>query len=241
MVFSAVQFYSTEAWRQFSYLNGRTVLGAGTLIAAPLVFTNGTLTSTPALGAMEFDGSALYITLDVAGTPTRSLILAGTSGGDTAATPNTIALRDGSADLYANVFHGIATSSYYADVAERYHSDMVLMAGDVVVFGGANEITMSTTERSNDVFGVVSSKPAVRMNDAAGNDDTHPYIALVGRIPCKVIGPVNKGDKLVTSGVAGVAMAETGALAPYTVFARALQSSNNTSVKLIEVALVGRA
>lgn len=55
--------------------------------------------------------------------------------------------------------------------------------------------------RSTKIAGVVSTKPAFAMNDAAGNSETHPFIALQGRVPCKVVGTVSKGDILVASDI----------------------------------------
>jgi hypothetical protein len=45
------------------------------------------------------------------------------------------------------------------------------------------------------------------MNSEAGSDETHPYIALKGRVPCKVQGYVKKGDLIVTSSTAGYGIA----------------------------------
>ena len=72
-------------------------------------------------------------------------------------------------------------------------------AGSVVCFGGDNEIEMSNEEASTKVAGVISTAPAFMMNKDAGNDDTHPYVALSGRVPCKVMGPIAKGDLLVSA------------------------------------------
>lgn len=106
--------------------------------------------------------------------------------------------------VYATTFNGTATSAQYADVAERYSIDNVrLEPGTVVVFGGKKEITESTLPYNTRVAGVISTKPGMMLNSEAGDDKTHPYIALVGRVPCKVYGVVMKGDLLVASGVPG--------------------------------------
>jgi hypothetical protein len=221
-----------------SYLNGPALFAAGTASAAPVRLQTGPLLTTPAVGAMEFDGSNIYITLDVGGTPTRSIIAAGNSGGSASAVPNTLALRDGNADIYANVFQGIASSARYADVAERYETDMLVEPGDVVVIGGAKEVTKSTVENDADVFGVVSTNPAYRMNEDAGDDTTHPFVAMLGRVPCKVVGKVKKGQRLVTSSVPGVAMAAVDTT-PGTAFARSLVTKDTDDVAVIEVVITG--
>jgi len=102
-------------------------------------------------------------------------------------------------------YYGTATAALYSDLAERYAADEKLEPGDVVKIGGYKEITKTKEEKDMDVFGVISTNPAYMMNEKAGNDDTHPYVALVGRVPCKVLGKVKKGDRLVSSDLPGVA------------------------------------
>ena len=115
--------------------------------------------------------------------------------------------------MYANTFNGTATAAQYADLAERYASEEVLEPGTVVEFGGEKEIVASEDENSHRVAGVVSTNPAHLMNADAGDDDSHPAIALAGRVPVKIVGPVYKGDLLVTSGRKGLAKANNVALA----------------------------
>ena len=113
----------------------------------------------------------------------------------------------GYANIRADVATLTATAARYADLAERYEADKKYDAGTVVVFGGDKEVTESANEYDHKVAGVISSAPALKMNSEAGDDDTHPYVALMGRIPCKVTGEIKKGDLLCTSPVAGHAMA----------------------------------
>ena len=107
----------------------------------------------------------------------------------------------------AGTFNGTATSAKYADLAERYAADAPYSEGTVVVFGGEAEVTASTSYAQRSIAGVVSTKPAVMMNAEAGNSQTHPFIALQGRVPVKVTGEVKKGDILVASNIAGTATA----------------------------------
>lgn len=99
----------------------------------------------------------------------------------------------------AFVYHGTATSAQYADLAERYAADAVYDYGTVVELGGAKEITVCTHDMCDRVFGVISVKPGLMLNALAGDNNTHPFVALAGRVPCKVVGTVNKGDRLVTT------------------------------------------
>ena len=97
----------------------------------------------------------------------------------------------------------VATVAEYADVAERYQIKEEGSAGDVVMidFDGDAEIRVADQHATPYVFGVISTAPALEMNASAGTDATHPYIALAGRVPCKVIGPIAKGQKLIVAGV----------------------------------------
>ena len=103
------------------------------------------------------------------------------------------------ANLRVATLTGTATAAQYADLAERYHAGAPIEAGMVVLFGGENEIEASNEEASTRVAGVVSTAPAFMMNKDAGDDSSHPYVALAGRVPCKVTGEIKKGDMLVSA------------------------------------------
>jgi hypothetical protein len=109
----------------------------------------------------------------------------------------------------SNVLTTTATQAYYADLAERYEADGIYDKGTVLVIGGEKEVTTTETYGDTRVAGIVSTNPAYMMNSEAGNDETHPYIALKGRVPCKVVGTINKGDLLVTSRYPGYAASAT--------------------------------
>ena len=133
-------------------------------------------------------------------------------------------------------FRGTATSAEYADLAERYAADQEYEAGTVVRLGGTHEITQTLQAGDIDVFGIVSTAPGFEMNAAAGSDATHPFVALAGRVPCKVIGKVAKGQRLVSSSTAGHAMAiSTPSNECYAVIGRALESKDTEEAGTIEV------
>jgi hypothetical protein len=138
-------------------------------------------------------------------------------------------------DIRANVIHARATSAQYADIAERFAADAVMTPGAVVMFGGAQEITETAEELSEKVFGVVSTQPAYMMNSGAGNNDSHPFVAMTGRTPVRVTGTVNKGDRLVSSSVKGTARAaRTGeSINPFHVIGRALESKSDAGIGLV--------
>jgi hypothetical protein len=138
-------------------------------------------------------------------------------------------------DIRANVIHARATSAQYADIAERFAADAVMTPGAVVMFGGSQEITETAEELSEKVFGVVSTQPAYMMNSGAGNNDSHPFVAMTGRTPVRVTGIVNKGDRLVSSSVKGTARAaKTGeSINPFHVIGRALESKSDAGIGLV--------
>jgi hypothetical protein len=94
---------------------------------------------------------------------------------------------------------GSTLQATYADIAERYHADAYYEYGTVLVIGGSNEVTTTDQRAATSIAGIVSKNPAYTLNAEAGPDQTHPYVALKGRVPCKVVGVVHKSDRLVTS------------------------------------------
>jgi hypothetical protein len=133
------------------------------------------------------------------------------SGTITPSADNSIDLGSGSFrynQVFAVSFEGTATSAKYADLAEKYETDEQIQAGTVVCFGGDAEVTACEHENDHRVAGVISTDPAYMMN----SDGEGQYVALTGRVPCKVTGPVEKGDLLVSSNVKGHAKADNNAL-----------------------------
>ena len=128
------------------------------------------------------------------------------------------------------IFQGVATSANYADLAEKYLSDAEYEIGTVVMVGGEKEVTAAQVGFR--ALGAVSANPAYMMNSAL---EGGTYIALKGRVPVKVNGSVIKGQRLV-AGQDGTAQAAMGNTAD--VFAIALETSNNSSVKLIECVIL---
>ena len=142
-------------------------------------------------------------------------------------------------DIRCNVVHALATSAQYADVAERFEADAPMTAGAVVMVGGDAEITETTSDLSDQVFGVISDQPAYAMNAGAGNNESHPFVAMTGRTPVRVTGAVTKGQRLVSSSTKGCARAAaTGeTISPFNVIGRALESSTDAGIKLVNCAV----
>jgi hypothetical protein len=128
------------------------------------------------------------------------------------------------ANVYADTLNGTAVEALYADLAERFEADAAYAPGTVVALGGAAEVTAVAEEASESVFGVVSGRAAYLMNSGAGTNDTHPAIAMTGRVPVRVIGTVAKGQRLISSNIAGVAKAALdGEATSFNVIGRALE------------------
>lgn len=125
----------------------------------------------------------------------------------------------------------------YGDLAEKYEADEIMEPGDVVEIGGEKEITKTKTRMSMNVFGVISEKPGFRLNSNAGTDEEYPYVAFSGRIPCKVIGQVKKGQRLISSSIPGIAEAITKITEKniFAVIGRALQDKNDDELGLVEI------
>jgi hypothetical protein len=155
-----------------------------------------------------------------------AIINAGTNGvgniGATGATFNTVFAK--------------ASTAQYADLAEVYTSDKNYVPSTVLIFGGDQEVTISTQSHDPRIAGVVSTNPAYLMNDT----ETGVAVALTGRVPCQVLGPVAKGDRLVASQHPGIAQKLNPDLyEPGCIIGKALGSIQESSVKTIEV-VVGR-
>lgn len=149
-----------------------------------------------------------------------------------------IADGDGS-EIYGawTLASGATLQATYADIAERYAADLNYSPGTVLVIGGSAEVTTTTHHGDIARAGIVSTNPAYTLNAEAGTDATHPYIALKGRVPCKVIGPVFKGDILVTSDTAGYAESAFDTDHPLAAIARALEDFAG-EIGVIEVMVI---
>jgi hypothetical protein len=133
--------------------------------------------------------------------------------------------RDGNGDFSAGVITATATTARYADLAEKYMPDAQYDPGTVLVIGGLAEVTICQSYENELIAGIVSTDPAYTMNnDLEGG----VLIALKGRVPCKVKGPVKKGDILVSSSIEGHAETRRHGhrTNPLAVLGKALQDFN---------------
>jgi len=137
-------------------------------------------------------------------------------------------------DIRANIVHATSTTAMYADLAERYETDIPVEVGDVVILGGHAEITRCQTELSDAVFGVVSESPAFLMNAGAGNNDTHPMIALKGRVLVKLTGTGRAGDRVVSAGDGEARIANLDECTAFNTLGRLLKDKYNEQTALTE-------
>jgi len=170
--------------------------------------------------ATAFNGLATNATNLQVGTNYRT--------GDVNATNNTVAVRDSSGNLAANVFNGISTSARYADLAEKYTTEAEHKVGTIMAVCVHEDHETAPANAGDIIIGVVSDKPAYLMNaDADGQ-----ALALKGRVPVRVIGRVQKGDPIYTVGDGiGAADAQGGLVGV------ALESNSDTAEKLVECVL----
>ena len=206
--------------------------------------------STDILFQYTYDGTNhVWVDISSLGLNTSSISLNitsnGTFGGNLTINGNnsTTAINNGGTSGYGNIgasgatFNTIfakATTAQYADLAEKYLSDQNYESGTVLVFGGKFEVTASTKSHDPTVAGVVTTNPAYLMNDSIDG----VAVALTGRVPCYVLGPINKGDCVVTSPFSGVAQKLNNLEHQHgCIIGKSLESMTIDSIKLIEIAI----
>ena len=141
----------------------------------------------------------------------------------------------GSADNTFNTVFAKATSSLYADVSEKYLADAAYESGTVLSFGGDAEVTLAN-EGDTRIAGVVTTNPSYIMNSGLTGDNVIT-VALLGRVPCKVIGPITKGSMLISGGNGYAVACATPSIG--TVIGKALEHFNGRRTGIIEV-VVGK-
>jgi hypothetical protein len=137
-------------------------------------------------------------------------------------------------DIRANVVHATTTSAMYADLAERYETDIPVEVGDVVILGGEAEITKCEDELSDAVFGVISESPAFLMNAQAGNNNSHPMVALKGRVMVKLQGTGKAGDRVVSAGNGEARVADLEECTAFNTLGRMIKDKYSKETALTE-------
>jgi hypothetical protein len=220
---------------------GTTVNVSGAITGGSLSVSTGNITGGNLLLSGAIEDSAQ---LDIRTTASNGNIVLtpnGTGnvniGSNVMPTGNAVA-NIGSSTSQFNTIFARATSAQYADLAEMYVSDSSYPPGTVVEFGGTHEITISSASHSTAVAGIVSTNPSYLMNSTQTGEHVLP-VALTGRVPCRVQGPVKKGDVLVASSTPGVAQRIGMNWQPGCVVGKSMEEINTAEIQTIEVA-VGR-
>ena len=229
---------STLVGSQVPLFQGTAVLAQGLVGGQPYMLSNGNTSTTGTVSVLNNTGlyvgtnsdlnlyvsgtstfiqnqtanGNMYFRVNVGGTPTNALTINGSTG----------------------VVSGNQVNANYADVAERFHADTAYEAGTVVELGGDAEITKVGTDLSDKVFGVISTRAAYLMNSAAGSDETHPPVAMTGRVPVNVVGIVHKGDRLVSAGNGMARAAQVGEPSAFNVIGRALKDKLDAGAGTVE-------
>lgn len=197
--------------------------------------------SAGSLGTPESPWNTVYANRLV---PGNGGVLDGTFGTISATTIGSVS--EPVEDLYLNNLHGGGTiegawtlvgestlQATYADIAERFAADAKYPEGTLVRIGGDEEITATTKSYDKEAFGIVSTKPAFMLNAGAGDNDTHPFVALAGRVPALVEGKVKKGQRIVSSDIPGVGIAvniSDRKLNQFNIIGRALESKDTEEI-----------
>jgi hypothetical protein len=214
--------------------SGQTNIPAGILSVTANVTGGNLLTG----GLMSSTGNAVHANVIINGTAAAGSGVLIVSGNIQTSTANATA-NIGNASNYFNRLFAQATTALYADLAEVYRADAQYPPGTVLVFGGTQEVTMSTVGHDVKIAGIVSTHPAHVMNSGLQSEFT-VEVGLIGRVPCRVIGPITAGDRVVSSNRAGVAeRLDMSKYQPGVIIGKALESYSSTDVGTIEV-VVGR-
>lgn len=196
----------------------------------PGLQSDNTTTQTVTLGAVDRVFSNVYAT-NFTGLSEKAstLVVSGNNrSGDVAATANTVAVRDASGDLRANLFRGTALTAKYADLAEKYTTGSELPVGTAVAVCSHEDHEVEPASASQMCIGVVSTAPAIKMNSDADGQ----YIGLKGRVPVRVKGPVKKGQP-----VYAMADGVSTTIATSALVGVALESNEAEEEKLVECVL----
>ena len=220
----------------------QTTVSSSTVTPLQLVGANvlpGT-TTTSNLGNQNYQWASVWATtFNGTATSANNLVIGGVNfSGSVTTSPGTVVARDGSGNVNANTFNGSSTTSYYADLAEKYLPDpaFTYAPGTVVKVGGPAEICAAGL--GDKAIGAISTAPGYMMNSEL---EGGIYVALKGRIPVRVLGGCTKGDQMAPYGD-GLAASIPGFLGGDNInnscFAIALEDCSDTNETLVECVIL---
>jgi len=231
--------YSASTYKVSVTTLGAFITTNAVTVSATGTITGATLSATGTVNAVTHTGTTLSVTGDITG---ANLIVSKSitvNSGVVATAINNAAGNGvgniGATGAYFGSVFAQATTALYADLAEVYEADADYAPGTVVVFGGDKEVTLSQMLGDPRIAGVISEKPSYLMNNGL-TADYRAIVALTGRVPTFVHGPVVKGDMMISAGNGYAQACTTPAMG--TVLGKALENFNGENGK-IEI-VVGR-
>jgi len=231
--FTSGQFLRSDISQTTSYPFGAA---GGLTVGSDLTFdstspTVAVISGTTSNKNLRFDLNKAGVQ-STALTITASTLQSSFSGNVIPSVHNTYNLGS-SSNKWATIY-GIAVNAQYADLAERFAADSVYSPGTVVQLGGVQEITAVQEELTEEVFGVISTRAGFLLNGEAGDDSTHPPVAMSGRVPVRVLGKIRKGDRLVSAGNGMARAANRNEITAFNVIGRSLESKTTAGEGVIE-------
>jgi hypothetical protein len=223
---------NANAWLALAQSGGSGTTTFGNITANNITANNVTTSNTVSGLNGEFTNISVTTSANIGGTLTI--------GTANVTTLNTRIITTGANTTTGNITGtwslttGSRLNATYADLAERFEADAYYDAGTVVEMGGDKEITAVQYDLSEDVFGVVSETAAYLMNSDAGDDVTHPPIAVSGRVKVKVTGKVKKGDRLVSAGNGIARAARPDEATAFNIIGRSLENKTSDNVGIVE-------
>jgi hypothetical protein len=202
--------------------NNIAINNIGSNVSNTVWLGNNLITTTNLYGSV----TAPYLTI-TGTTPTAGYFYAGAT-----APTDTTRLN------YNGYFY--ATRVYNAvfnDYAEYFDKDGEAEAGDVIIANPEGDgFVKASTEYDTKVVGVYSDEYAQCIGGNGDGEDEENFIpvGLAGKVRVKVTGPIKKGDLLVSSNVAGHAMASQ-LYQPGTVIGKALEAFNGCGTGKIKM------
>jgi len=219
---------------QNSIIKVKVTDGAGTLTHVATFNSTGLIPATDNtfdIGTSSLRWKDMYA-VNFVGTATKAATLqvgANFRSASVSATNDSVAVRDATGNLAANLFQGTATQARYADLAEKYTTGEELVPGTVVTVCAHEDHEVEAASRGTIAIGVVSTDPAVMMNSEADGQ----YIGLKGRLPVRIIGAVAKGDAVYVDDNGCASTAINGG----SIVGVALESNSDEGEKLVECVL----
>jgi len=197
----------------------------------PGLQSDGTTTETVTLGSVTRTFNNVYAdNFTGLSQKASTLVVSGNNrSGDINAVENTVAVRTATGDLKANLFVGVATQAKYADLAEKYTTDQEYPTGTVMAICSHSDHEAEAASAKDIAIGVISAEPAYLMNSELEGGQA---IALKGRVPVRVKGPVSKGMPVFAwdNGVCTT-------IGTQSMVGIALETNNSEEEKLVECVL----